>query len=273
MKKWLGAIALLLSIVGLAGCGNEASDRLVLTGSSTVAPLIMEIGRRFEEANPGTRVNVQTGGSSRGINDTRNGLADIGMVSRDLKDSEADLVPSTIAWDGITSIIHKENRVKALSREQIIAIYTGKIDNWQQLGGDDADIVVVHKAEGRSTLELFLNHFALDNRQVKADIIVGDNQHGLKTVAGNPLAIGYVSIGAAAYESEQGEPIKLLAIDGVNASLNNLKKGLFPIARPLNLVTSKQPTELAQRFLTFSQSVGVADLVQKQFFIPAYANE
>ena len=272
MKRWGMVIGLVGILLSLAGCGDNNSEKLVLTGSSTVAPVVAEIARRYEAEYPGVRVDVQTGGSSRGVNDARNGLAAIGMVSRGLKSSEADLQASTIAWDGITVILHSDNLVRQLSRAQIIGIYTGAIDNWRQVGGVDRPIVVVNKAQGRSTLELFLKHFELAYRQVEADVIVGDNQQGLKTVAGNVDAIGYVSIGAAAYEVGQGTPLQLLAIDEVAATLVNVEQGRFPIARPLNLVTTPSPTPRAEQFIRFAQSAAVAEIIQQHYFIPADAS-
>ena len=94
----------------------SAAQHLTLTGSSTIAPLALEIGKRFEQQNPGVRVDVQTGGSSRGVNDARTGLADIGMVSRALHESEADLTAYTIAMDGVCMILHRDNSIDALSR-------------------------------------------------------------------------------------------------------------------------------------------------------------
>ena len=110
---------------------NTGFKRLVLTGSSTVAPLASEIGKRFESLHQNVRVDVQTGGSSRGINDARSGLANIGMASRALKENEADLLSFTIALDGISIIINQTNPVSSLDKQQIIDIYTGRIVNWQ----------------------------------------------------------------------------------------------------------------------------------------------
>jgi len=243
-------------------------QKLVLTGSSTVAPLAAEIGRRFESLHPRVRVDVQTGGSSRGINDARAGLADIGMASRALKNSEEDLSSFTIALDGISLIVHRSNPIKALSRQQVIDIFTGAIENWRQAGGRDAPITVVHKAEGHSTLELFLHHFGIRNSAVKPHVIVGDNQQGIKTVAGNRDAIGYVSIGSAEYEAGHGSPIKLLPLAGVPASVENVRNGSFPLARPLNLVTRSQPAGIVSQFIEFARSEEARDLVEAQYFVP-----
>ncbi|MBG0808035.1 phosphate ABC transporter substrate-binding protein [Methylosinus sp. H3A] len=176
---------------------RAAESKITLSGSSTVAPLAAEIGRRFEENNPGVRVDVQSGGSSRGVADARSGLADIGMASRATNPDESDLQFFTIARDGIGVIVHKSNSVRSLTDEQIAGIYVGKIADWSAVGGKPGRITVVNKAEGRSTLELFLQYFKLKNSDIKAQVVIGDNQQGIKTVAGNPKAIGYVSIGSA----------------------------------------------------------------------------
>lgn len=261
-------IAALLCLLGAGAATYASTDKLVLTGSSTVAPLALEIGKRFERQNPGVRIDVQTGGSSRGIADARAGLADIGMVSRALKTEESDLLAHTIAMDGVSIIVHSANPLPSLTDRQIEAIYTGAITHWKELGGDDRRISVVNKAEGRSTLELFLHHFALKNSQIKAHVVIGDNQQGIKTVAGNPGAIGYVSIGTAEFEAAHGTPIKLLPMAGVAASVANVRDGRFPLSRPLNLVTKGTPSALARRFIDFAQSEAVNDLIEAQFFVP-----
>lgn len=246
---------------------RAAESKITLTGSSTVAPLAAEIGKRFEERNPGVRVDVQSGGSSRGVADARSGLADIGMASRAANPDEIDLTFFTIARDGIGVIVHRSNPVRSLTDEQIVGIYTGKIVDWSALGGKAGRITVVNKAEGRSTLELFLHYFKLKNSDIKAQVVIGDNQQGIKTVAGNPGAIGYVSIGSAEYEAGQGAPIKLLPMGGVAASVENVRNGAFPLARPLNLVTKSEPTGLAKGLIDLARSRDVNDLVEAQFFV------
>ena len=165
-------------------------------------------------------------------------------------------------------ILHKDNPVKTMTDAQIVAIYTGKITNWRDVGGRDARITVVNKAEGRSTLELFLHHFNLKNSQIVAQVVIGDNQQGIKSVAGNPGAIGYVSIGTAEYEAGQGTPIRMLPMNGVVASVSNVANGTFPLARPLNRVTKTAPLGLAKRFIDFARSEAVNDLVKSQYFVP-----
>jgi phosphate transport system substrate-binding protein len=247
---------------------DPLSGKLVITGASTLAPLIAEIGKRFESLYPKVRVDIQTGGSSRGVADTRQGLADIGMVSRTMKDEEKDLHAFPVARDGVGIILHKENAVQALTDEQVVTIYTGKITNWKDVGGKDAPITVVNKAEGRSTLEVFLHYFKIKNTDVKAQVVIGDNEQGVKTVAGNRHAIGYVSIGTAEYDESQGIPIKLLSVGGVSASTETVRNGTFPISRPLHIVTRIPPVGLAKAFIEYAQSKTVHDIIKQQYFVP-----
>lgn len=271
MKRYVGlALALLC---GSACSRNDAlaaepSRPVVLTGSSTIAPVVAEMAKKFESLNPGARIDVQTGGSSRGVSDARSGIAAIGMVSRSLSATEKDLSVYPIAKDGVCLIVNRANPISALNDDQIVGIYTGKIRNWSVVGGSNAPITVVNKAEGRSTLELFLHYFKLKNADIEADVVIGDNEQGIKTVAGNPNAIGYVSIGTAEYDVNRGVKIKLLPMNGVQPSLETVSAGTFPLSRDLNLVIKGKPTGVAGKFLDFATSDQTHDIIRSQSFVP-----
>jgi phosphate transport system substrate-binding protein len=246
----------------------ELQGKVTITGSSTIAPLVSEIAHRFEEQNPDVRIDVQTGGSSRGVADARGGAADIGMVSRSLKETEKDLTAFTIARDGIGLIINSANPVPKISRDQVLDIYKGKLTNWKQIGGIDMPITVVNKAEGRSTLELFLEYFSLKTSDIKAHVVIGDNEQGIKVVAGNPGAIGYVSVGSAEYHVDAGTPIRLLPFGDVPATTANLANGTYSAIRDLNLVTRGQPGGLTKAVIDFARSAQADDLIREQYFVP-----
>ncbi len=261
---------LLLALVACSGDpsgGAQTANKLVLTGSSTVAPLTAEIAKRFEAEHPGVRIDVQTGGSSRGIADARSGIADVGLASRALKPDEQDLVAHTIAIDGIALIAHASNPLNSLSADQVRALFRGEAANWTALGGPDRAVTIVNKAEGRSTLELFLHHFGLAAPDIRAAAVIGDNEQGIKTVAANPGALGYVSIGSAEYAATHGVAIRLMALDGIAASVSTVQSGQYPLSRPLNLVTLGPPQGLAQRFIAYAQSAAVHDLVEELHFV------
>ncbi len=243
--------------------------KISITGSSTVAPVMAEIAKRYEQSHPEVRIEVQTGGSSRGVNDARQKIADIGMVSRSLKTEESDLQATPIALDGIGMIVHRNNPLANLNREQIIAIYTGKILNWKGVGGADLPITVVHKAEGRSTSELFQHFFKLEPKDIKAHVIIGDNEQGIKTIAGNPGAIGYVSVGAAEGAVHNQAAIKLLDFEGTKVSTEAIKAGTFPMSRPLNLVvTPSHQNPVVEDLIKYAHSTAVTDIVKGQYFVP-----
>lgn len=274
-------IVMIMVMAGLLfGCsrGSDSPETgLTITGSSTLAPLVAELAQDYEQAHPAVRIDVQSGGSSRGIRDVRNGLATIGMVSRDLGEEERDLEVHPIARDGVGIIVHARNPVPALSREQVAAIYQGEIRSWRELGaedpgdlgdlGEEAGIVVVHKAEGRATRAVFLEYLGLEGREVAADVVVGENEQAVKTVAGSPGAIGYVSIGTATIDIAAGVPIRLVPVGGVEATLESLRGGRYPIARSLNLVTLGPVSDLARDFIAFIRSPAVRPRFDAQQFL------
>lgn len=262
----------LVSFIG--GCSVEttelspSSGRLLITGSSTVAPLVTEMAKRYEALHPDVRIDVQAGGSGKGISDARGGVVDIGMASRALKPEEADLQSHRIAADGVGIVVHQTNEVNSLTTDQVRDLYLNETNSWQSLGGSDLEVTVVHKAEGRATLEVFLTYFDLDNREIRPDVIVGDNEHGIRTVAGTAGAIGYVSIGTAESDIQSGLPIRLVSVDGIEATTQAVASGQFPITRPLNLVTYGSVNPLVEAFIAFCQSDEVDDLIEAQYFVP-----
>ena len=256
----------LLVVWLLSGC-QPAEDKLVITGSSTISPLMADLAEQFETQS-GIQVDVQSGGSGRGISDTRQGLADFGMVSRALKTDEQDLTAHLIGRDGIAMIVNSANPVTALSNTEIVAIYTGEQQNWSSLGGNDAAITVVHEADGRSTQELFLAHFGLGNDQVQPDMVIGENQQGIKAVANDVNAIGYVSIGTAIYEADAGAPLRLLPLSGVPATLESVDQGRYPLSRELNLVSQGELSETASQLLDFMTDPDRAATYHDYYFLP-----
>jgi phosphate transport system substrate-binding protein len=252
------------------GAGTEVyAEQLTLAGSSTIQPVAEVLGQQFEQLHPEVQINVQGGGSSVGITAPQNGLADIGTVSRALHPDEArKLVATTFALDGIAVIVHASNPVSGLSRQQVIDIYTGALVKWQALGWHDTRIVVVNKEEGRATLELFAQYFDLTGKFVRDAVIIGPNGQAIATVAGNPQAIAYVSIGSAEVAVAQGTPIKLLALEGVAATSANVTSGAYTLTRPLNFVTVGPPQGVAKEFLDFVLTPSGQQLVTTQEFVP-----
>ncbi len=233
-----------------------------------MAPLMIAVARRFGSIHPGVCIEVQTGGSGQGVSDARQGKADIGMAARILAESEGDLYGFPIARDGVAVIVHKDNPVRTLGDRQLIDIFTGKVTNWAQVGGRDASIQVLAGEASRGSSELFMHYLRIKYDDIRPQRVIGDNAPRIKAVAEAPSAVVYVSVGEAERNAKAGVPIKLLPVASVEATSQNVRHGSFPISRPLTLVTRGLPNGLAKKFVEFSLSSQITDLVIAYDFIP-----
>jgi phosphate transport system substrate-binding protein len=248
---------------------NEVpTGRMLISGSSTMAPLVSAIAQRFHVRYPQVVITVGTGGSGRGLADARAGKSNIGMVSRALSDADKDLYSLPIARDGVIVVIHRDNPVRALTYDQITDIYTGRTTNWKQVGGQNSSILVIKSEEKRSSSELFSHYFHVRYEELKSQRIAGDNVERIRLILEHPNAIIYMSVGEAERNALKGVPLKLLPIDGVPATSRAIHNGDYPLARPLSLVTKSNPAGLAKLFIEYAASSQVSDLVIAHDFVP-----
>ena len=296
MKKNKKLVSLLtVAVSGLAllltAPAAWAGGSLHIAGSSTVRPIAMAAAAEFGPAN-GVTFKIEGGGSSHGVTSVATGQTDIGDASRNIHDKEMakwpTLVPHTVGYDGVTVILNKNVGINALTKEQIQKIYLGEITDWKELGGPDEPIILIDKEEGRSTLELFLHFVGLEDKEVdggkhmihakkgsedwskvKARII-GANRQALVQVANKRGAIGYVSIGDAVAFAEKTGKITLPSINGIAASVANVKNQTFPVTRPLNMITKGPATGAAKAFIDFVMSPEGQKIVAKKNFVPVH---
>jgi len=257
----------LLTAAALLPSEGKARD-VRLSGSSTIAPVMSEIGNRFEETRPGVKVFVEAGGSGKGLADLRKGLVDMAMVSREMTPEESDLQAHVIAYDGIALVVTADNPLSSLSDDQVRAIFTGEIRNWSDLGGPDLPVVVVAKGEGRATSEVFNAYLGLTPDQIRGDLVAAENAQMIKTVSVTPGSIGYVSIGAALTDIQFGVPIKLLPLGDVPATAEEVANGTYRAVRPLNLVTLGELSADVKDLIAYSNSPEVADIIVGLTYVP-----
>ena len=246
----------------------EVSGDLLLTGSSTMGPLVIDIAKRFSARHPRVKIEVQGGGSGRGIDDARAGKASIGMASRALGEKERDLRGYSVGRDGIAVIVNKANPVTDLSEAQVRAVLTGRISDWGRIGGRPGPIVFIGRTPGRGSTEVITHFLKVKEEQLQPLRSAGENKDLIAAVATEPAAIAYMSVGEAEGDALAGAPIRLLRIDGVAASAASIGRGDYAISRPLILVTRSAPAGAARAFIDFAISPSVADLVRKHDFIP-----
>ena len=269
MKK-LGSIALilLLTMMVFTGCGSKdggaadsdgaAGGTVSTDGSTSMEKVIGGLAEAFEATNEGTTVTYNPTGSGSGITAVSEGRCDIGLSSRSLKDEEKSqgLQETVLAYDGIAIIVNPENPVTDLSLDQIAKIYTGEITNWKEVGGNDAEIVLIGREAGSGTRDGFESITGTEEACKYRQELTSTGDV-ITTVSQNPDAIGYASLAALK------DTVKAVSVDGVTASEATVKDGTYKVQRPFVLVT-KEGTELsdtAQKFFDYATSADAAEVI------------
>lgn len=247
------------------GSGSQDSNKITVSGSTSVGPVVEVLGEDFSAKNEGISVEVQQIGSSAGIKNAIEGTSQIGMASRDLKDEEkaSGLKETQIAIDGIAVITNKNNEVKDLTLEQVKDIYTGKITNWKEVGGKDAPIVVVSREDGSGTRDGFQENVGFESEELTKDAQISDGSGNIKSIVeGNENSIGYISFGYV------DDKVNALTIDGVELTVENVKDNKYPIARPFLLVNKEDKiSEEGTKFIEFILSEEGQKIVEDKGFI------
>ena len=233
--------------------GTVATD-----GSTSMEKVIGALGESFMEANKDVTFTYNPTGSGSGITAVSEGRCDIGLSSRALKDEEkaGGLKETVLALDGIAIIVNPANPMNDLDLDTIAKIYTGEITNWKDVGGNDAEIVLIGREAGSGTRDGFESITGTkDACQYRQELTsTGDV---ITTVATNPDAIGYASLAALK------DSVKALTVGGVQATEDSVKNGSYVVQRPFVLVT-KDGTELspaAQAFFDYATSAEAAPII------------
>ena len=282
MKKILAfALSAVMALALLAGCGNQTdnnssnndnggdagdtpaasvSGTVSTDGSTSMEKVIGALSESYMAANKDVPVNYNPTGSGAGITAVQEGTCDIGLSSRALKDEEkaAGLKETVLAYDGIAIIVHPDNPVSDLSIEQIAKLYTGEITNWKDVGGSDAEVVLIGREAASGTRDGFESITGTkDKCQYRQELTsTGDV---ITAVSQNPDAIGYASLAAIK------DSVKALSVDGVTPGETTVKDGSYPVQRPFVLVTveGKALSAAAQSFFDYATSADAADIIAK----------
>ena len=276
MKKFLTlALTAVMALSLLTACGSKndnsadtntdgsntettLSGTVSTAGSTSMEKVINSLGESFMAMNKDVKFTYNPTGSGSGIQAVSEGRCDIGLSSRALKDDEkaSGLVETVVALDGIAIVVNPENPVSDLDIDTIAKIYTGEITNWKDVGGNDAEIVLIGREAGSGTRDGFESITdTKDACQYRQELTsTGDV---INTVSQNPDAIGYASLSAV------GDSVKALTVGGVEATEATVKDGSYVVQRPFVLVT-KQGTKLspaAQAFFDYALSADAASII------------
>ena len=258
-KVFAMSLSLIMCLVLLAGCGRDKMNGVVNTdGSTSMEKVVKVLGEVFMEENAGVTVNYSGTGSGAGVEAAISGTADIGLASRALKDEEKanGAVAHVVALDGVAVIVNPENNAADLTVEQIAQIFKGEITNWSELGGADAPIAVYGREAGSGTRGAFEEIVGVEDAcaYINEYSSTGDM---VGSIAGNPNAVGYVSLSAA------NDTVKAISVNGVVCSEETVRNGSYEIQRPFVMIT-KEGAELsaaAQAFLDYAMSEEAAEII------------
>ena len=265
MKKIISLFALAIALVCvLAACGGN-KEAVATDGSTSMNKVIGALGEAFQ-SDSGITVTYNATGSGAGIQAVLESRCDIGLASRELKDEEKakGLEGTVLAYDGIAIIVNPENPVNDLDLETIAKIYTGEIKNWKEIGGNDAEIVLIGREAGSGTRDGFESITATEDKSAYRQELTSTGDV-ITTVASNPNAIGYASL------TSVKDTVKALKIDGVTASEETIKNGTYVVQRPFVLVTKTDVTlsESAQSFFNFITSEAAQGIIIEAGVVPA----
>jgi phosphate transport system substrate-binding protein len=248
--------------------------RLSIVGSTTLYPLSQQLAAAYQRSQANTNISVASGGSARGISALLSGSADIANSSRFINEAELDAarlagiypVPFRIADDCIIPIVHKRNKLKNLSSEQLRHIFSGDIRNWRELGGSDRPIKVITRHPDSGTFGVWRD-LVMAGDEVRTDATrVAANSDMVRAVSVQPEAIGYIALG------HLSAGIKPLRVDGVMGSMHSVRDGSYSLSRPLFMFTRGWPQGTLLDFINFALDPARGqDIVRHSGFVPVHS--
>ena len=268
-KQILIAGLMALSLATAQAAGD--AKKIVVDGSTTVGPIAKAFAEYYMKAHPDVNITVSESGSGNGAKSLINGACDVADMSREAKENEIaaakekgrKFTKHIVAMDGIAVIVHPSNPVAALTKAQVAEIYSGKITNWNEVGGPDLKIVIISRDTNSGTYECF-QELVLKNEHVSSAAEYANSNGAVRQrVLSTPAAVGYVGLAFL-------EGVKALAIDGVEATAENVVAKKYPVARPLFMYTNgelAEGTPLAD-FVSLCQTADGKKIVGEQGYVP-----
>ncbi|RED56548.1 phosphate ABC transporter substrate-binding protein [Cohnella lupini] len=300
MKKTVMLLMLLTVMVALAACGqnnngnnaassnagssepassepassepatSDLSGSFLASGSSALQPLVDQVSKKFMDANKGVSIQVQAGGSGTGLTQVSEGQSQIGnsdVFAEEKLDADkaAELVDHQVAIVGMAAVVNPEVTVDNLTKQQLIDIFTGKVTNWKDVGGNDQKIQIVNRPSSSGTRATF-EKYALGQKSEDLQGSIQEDASGTvkKLVGETPGAIGYLAL------SYLDDSIKTVKYEGIEATVDNIANGTYPVWAYEHMYTKGEPDAAVKAFLDYmvSDEVQNADVVELGY-IPA----
>ena len=255
-----------LTIILLTMTGSACADELLrYAGATTLQRFFMPEVARIFNSETAIRVRIEGGNTGPGIKALLNGDVDMAGAGRLLTEAEKSqgLVEHFLGWDVLTIIVHEQNSLEDLSLDQLQAVFSGSITNWQDVGGKDAPIVVVTCPQGsgmRSAVKkLILKDKDYTSREIVSAIVAESDQQ---------VSMFPVGITALSRSMLDADHVKTITVNGLVPSAASIADGRYPLAKPLTLVTKGEPQGDLARFIALAKSPQGRSILQKSF-VPA----
>lgn len=284
-KKWLGVLGLVLGVMVMGtGCGEKVADTqientevaaetsektaesIVALGSSAMQPLVDEMAKRYMAENPNVQIQVQGGGSGTGLSQVSDGGANIGNSDVFAEEKEgidaAQLYDNKVCVVGMGAVANKEVGVENLTQDQLIAIFTGQIKNWKEVGGNDVNVVLVNRPKSSGTRSTFVK-YALNGKEEAEGITEESSGNVKKIVAETPGAVGYLAF------SYLDDSILALSLDGIAPKAENIYTGDYKVWAYQHSYTKGEPTGASKAFIEYMMKPEVqSTVVVEMGYIP-----
>lgn len=258
-------------IAELEGSAVPLTGSLTVSGSSTVLPITQECATNFMLIHENVQISVSGGGSGHGIKAAGSGEVDIGEASRNIKETEFLSYPNLVAFsvgkDSVAIVINPDNPLAGnldITLEQASRIFSGNITYWSELGGADHEIEVYTREEGSGTREVFQNYVLKPyERTMSGSATVKPSNGEMRaSVSNNEYGIAYISLGYV------DSSVNTVLIDGVEATIENVNSGEYPLTRILWMFTNGMPDLLERAFIGYMQSSDGQEVVEDLGYIP-----
>ena len=221
--------------------GASAAVTMTIKGSDTVLPLAQQEAEKYMQQHPEAAITIVGGGTGVGLSALEEGTTDVAMASRDLKTEEKlkfknakkEIKEALIAYDALSVVVHPSNKIDQLTREQLESIFTGKVTNWKEVGGDDVKIVAYSRETSSGTYEFFKEEVLNKKNYANNILMMPATGSIVQSVGQTKGAIGYIGL---AYETKEVKPLKVSYDQGktfVAPSVEAAKDKTYPISRPL----------------------------------------
>ena len=269
IERVLMALGLLVTCVAvpLQVAGEGPSGSLVIAGNGPEMPMIEQLARTFEKANPRAYLDILWDDNSKPIEMVRSGQAHIAVTGKE----EPGLNATQIGWDGIAVMVNLSNHTKEVTAQQVADIFSGKVRSWSDLGGPETRILLIDRPRNRNIRDAFEQFLGIAGKIPDSAKVIGPDDKVIKTVAGTlpPLsAVTYLSLGQALAAVTTGVAVRLLPLDKVEPEEPTVKDGRYKLRRPVLLLTRKESNPTTDAFLAFVLSKEAQTIIHNEAYTP-----